>query len=368
MALTARRGLLERIDHELAASAALPGAPPRAIACGIVALAEGAGASVSERLRPDELAVVGDRALHAVAALALARLEQALGANDEREIEQSGAHAIRSWAALAGRTAYLERLAVPVLGARAELAGELTGRIGLEGVASALTLRAREGGEVGPLLRALASADALPAASRSRASSVRLEVLDAILEPVRRSLDDLATRRPSTDELVAAFAAVRSAWRRSGGDVELEVLAVERLPDFAWDLYRERRLPELARVVEEVAEPGTSLAARIERGEALAWAAPCAQVLVFRAELANRFDAQVALAERAFVVCPTLRNARIVLGDFLLTRAERALDLGASRTSAGTSPRDDVERAAALHPELRRLPKVREKLAGRART
>jgi hypothetical protein len=188
-----------------------------------------------------------------------------------------------------------------------------------------------------------------------------------VLEPPRRTLDELATRRPTVDELVLAFRAVRTAWKRCDRDVDLEVLAVERIADFAWDLYRDRRLTELGRVVDEVAELADSLGTRIDRGEALAWAAPCAQVHVFRAELAPRFDAQITLAERAYALCPTLRNARLVLGDFLLTRAERALDRRADRTSAGTSPEDDVVRAATLHPELKRLPSVKKKLEARVR-
>lgn len=334
-----RRHLLERIDRELALAAAIP----------------------------ERLETLSDRELHAMAARERACFAMAAAGQDERALETSARAMIRTWAALGQRRSYVEALAVPIVGVAAPKAHEVATRIGVERVASVLLARARLGQETGALLRALAQAGALGADVSAIARRARLEALDAVADPLRRTLDELATRRPTLDEVVAAFAAVHTAWRHADRDVELEVLAVERLADFAWDLYRDRRLAELGRVVAEVAEPSASLAARIERGDAIAWAAPCAQVLVFRAELATRFDAQLALAERAYAVCPSLRNARLVLGDFLLTRAERALDRGTERTSGDTLPADDVARAASLHPDLKRLAPVREKLARRGR-
>jgi hypothetical protein len=360
-----RRQLLSRIEDELALAAAVPELPPP-LAMRAVAVMEGPGGALADRLRPARHDSVSDRALHAIAALEHARFDVLVAGSDERATETSARALAAAWSALGQRTAYLAEVAAPILGASASAAGAVTSAIGIDRVIDALMERARTGGDLGGLLRGLAAAGAPGTDTARRAARARLDALDLVIDPLRRTLDELATRRPSVDEVVAAFAAVRAAWRRCDRDMELEVLAVERLADFAWDLYRERKLSELARVLEEVTEPASSLASRIELGlEAIAWAAPCAQVLVFRAELAPRFDAQVELAQRAHVVCPTLRNARLVLGDFLLTRAERAIDRNADVTTAGTKPEDDVSRAAELHPDLKRLPAIREKLAKR---
>ena len=347
-------------------SAVLPSLEPAVRARAVVALEGAEAGPLVERLRPIALDEVSDRRLHALAALEAARFAIAITGKDEAAIEASAKSLLRSWASLGQRGHYLAALAAPVLGASTSTAGEVAARIGLERVIAALLERAAGGADLGGLLRAIRAAESIGGEAGRRATRARLEALDLVLDPLRRTLDELATRRPSEGELVAAFAAIRAAWRRCDRDLEIEVLAVERIADFAWDLYRERKFPELARIVEEIVEPSSSLATRVEHeATAIAWAAPCAQVLVFRAELAPRFDAQVELAERAHRVCPTLRNARLVLGDFLLTRAERAIDRNAARTTGGTTPEDDVARAASIQPDLKRLPVVREKLARR---
>jgi len=356
MSRSPRRALLERIARERVVARAMPELPSPWRARAAVAV-EG------DRV-PEAIAGVSDRALHALAAVAGVRLAIALDADEERVVEARARALLRSWLALAERHAYVDRTAAAIAGDVGD-ARRVVARLGVDRLARALDDRAGQGREIGGLLRALAEAsgsELAPIADRARRDAI-----DRFAEPVRRTLDELATRRATTDEICAAFELVLTAWRRCDRDVELEILAVERLGDFAWDLYRERALDDLARLLRIVSEPSASLAARVARGEAVAWAAPCAQVRVFLAELAPSFDAQLALAERAFAVCPTLRNARVVLGDFLLTRAERALDRGAARTSAGTLPDDDVARAASLHPELKRLAVVREKLDRRAR-
>ena len=361
VAESSRRRLLGVVEAEIALAAAAPELAP-ALRRRMAAAIPGAG-PMAERLRPCDASSLDARGLHAIAAVALARLRAAPDDAAPEELETAARASIHTWAALAERESYVRALATRVVGRDEARAGELAARIGLEAVGARLDDAARAGRDVGAWLRALGAGPATAGALSAETARMRMTAIDLVLEPVRRVLDELATRRPSVDELVRAFASARTAWQRLDRDVEVEALVVERLPDFAWDLYRQRAHADLARILAEVAEPSTSLAARIERGEpAIAWAAPCAQALVFRAELAPRFDAQVELAERALRICPSLRNARIVLGDFLLTRAERALDRRVDRTSAGTTPEEDVTRAEGLHPELKRLAIVRAKL------
>jgi hypothetical protein len=343
-----RRALLDRIERERIAERQMPGLPASWRARAAIAAESGQW--------PADLAHAADRELHAIAAATGAAFAEALARGDDRSIEQRGRELIRSWAALATRAAYVERCrhawaseAVP-----ADVA-----QIGVDRVVRALAARASEGADLGALLRALDAA-----APDVRIERARRDAIDVAAAPARAALDELATRRPTIEESIAVFGAMVGTWRRCDRDVELEILAVERLGDFAWDLYRDRPRVELARLVAIVAEPVASLAARVERGEpAIAWAAPCAQALVFQAESAADLDAQITIAERAYAVCPTLRNARIVLADLLLTRAERAIDRGVTRAREGTPPEQDVARAATIHPDLVRLPKVREKLA-----
>lgn len=349
-----RRQLLARVDGEIALRSAAPGLAP--------ALLRRWAPSLGSTPIDAEAPAVDPARMHALAALALARFAGLEAGASSELVEASARASIDRWVALGAQGPYLDALARRMLGRPEPHVAELAMRIGMDAVGSRLEDDVRAGRDAGALLRALDALAATGGPLAGEARRLRMSAVDRAIDPLRRALDELATRRPTTDELVAAFAAARASWRCLDRDVDVEVLVVERLPDFAWDLYRQRANADLARILDEAAEPSSSLAARVERAEALAWAAPCAQVLVFRAELAPRFDAQVELAERALRCCPTLRNARIVLGDFLLTRAERALDRRLDRTSAGTSPEQDVARAAELHPELKRLPIVRGKL------
>lgn len=363
------RVLLERIDQELALRRAAPEVEWEAGAREVFALA----AQPDPRdatLRPADHASLAAPLVHSLAVIESARFVELAEGGDDQAVTESGTNVIRAWAALAEREAYLVALARG-MAAPLTLSAilDVVGRRGVDLVGAALHARVLGGKDLAPLLRALTVATEpgpreLARPLRMLADRARVDGIEALLTPLRSVFDDLGTRAASEAELVAIFTRVHDAWRRSDRDIELEILAVERLPDFAWDFYREKRFKELARVLVPLAEPVTSLAARIERGEsAIAWAAPCAQAIVFRAELADRFDQQLELAERAFTICPSLRNARVVLGDFLITRAERALDRGAERTTQGTLPADDVARAAQLYPELKRLPAVRKRLA-----
>ena len=122
------------------------------------------------------------------------------------------------------------------------------------------------------------------------------------------------------------------------------------------DIFAAPALP-LEEVIEHMA---TSIE---EDPSKLAYAAPCAQMFVFRAEVAPAFDRQVALTERALELCPAHRNARLVLADLLTERAMRSLD-GAMPWSTGDALNTavaDVKRAEELYPQLKRLDKVKQR-------
>ena len=114
----------------------------------------------------------------------------------------------------------------------------------------------------------------------------------------------------------------------------------------------------------------SSHAARIERDSTrLAYAAPCAQMFVFRAEVAQTFDGQVELAERAVALCSTHRNGRLVLADLLIERGLRVLDVAKpwATGDALAKAAKDVRRAAELFPQLKRLPEAKQRLKAMGR-
>ncbi|HEY8430629.1 MAG TPA: hypothetical protein VIL20_19755 [Sandaracinaceae bacterium] len=198
-----------------------------------------------------------------------------------------------------------------------------------------------------------------------RAARARGAAVDDALARIDDALEEARARDASTDELVTLFSDARAIWHWSGRDEQVERFLVERVPPFCWDRYRDKRWNELRWLLAQIEEPVEHLARRIERDASkIAYAAPCAQVFVFRAELATSFDGQLALAERAVAICPTHRNGRLVLADLLVERAMRTLDV-AMPWAAGDAlakAEKDVRRAEELFPLLKRLPEAKQRL------
>lgn len=202
------------------------------------------------------------------------------------------------------------------------------------------------------------------------ASQLRAAAIDDAIGRVDDAFEDASGREASGEELAAILADAAAVWRWSGNDEHVERFLVERVTPFCWDRYRERRWDELRGLLRPIQEPIEHLASRIERDPTrLAYAAPCAQMFVFRAEVAHSFDAQIVLAERAVTLCPTHRNGRLVLADLLIERAMRTLDVAMpwATGDALTKAADDVRRAAELFPGLKRLPEAKQRLKAMGR-
>jgi hypothetical protein len=205
--------------------------------------------------------------------------------------------------------------------------------------------------------------------AQAHARALRGAIVSELVAGLAHDLDELAaggTDRASPTEVEAVLSRARDAWSWAGREVEIAVLVARELPRFAWDVYRERRWDDLRTLLSPIEAMSDDLATHVERDPAmLAYAAQSAQLLVFRAELGPTLDRQLVLAERAFALCPSLRNARLVLGDLLCARAERRLDAPVllRPPDAVLEARRDVERAASIFPDLRRLPALRARLA-----
>jgi hypothetical protein len=156
-------------------------------------------------------------------------------------------------------------------------------------------------------------------------------------------------------------------WQWLGCEREVERQVVIALPTIAWPIYRERQMEVLGEILLPVVPLFTALEARIlqlrEEGDVtteLAYLGPAAQALVFWSETTKDVVAAMDRAERAYALCPTLRNARIVLSHLLCDRAERTLAQGQLWP---THPaKADVIRAREIFPELARLPALMQRV------
>jgi hypothetical protein len=180
-------------------------------------------------------------------------------------------------------------------------------------------------------------------------------------------MDELLARRWSASEAAALFADVAETWSWLDEEPELERHVLTALPDVAWPIYRQRKMRELGELLGPIMPLAWALERRVLRdreGERvdreLPYVAPCAQALVFWAEIPREIELALPRIERAYALCPTLRNARIVLAHVLCDRAEHTLarrDLFPAHP-----PRRDVERAEAVFPELSRLPDLKRRV------
>ncbi len=190
--------------------------------------------------------------------------------------------------------------------------------------------------------------------ARTRAARAREAAIDDAIQRIDHALEEARGRDAPTDELVALLADAVAVWRWADRDEHVERFLIERVTPTCWDRYREKRLDELRGLLRPLEAPVDHLAERVENDPTrLAYAAPCAQMFVFRAEVAPKFDAQLAAAERAVQLCATHRNGRLVLANFLVERGMRALD-GAmpwGRAEALRRAAEDVRRAASLYPD-----------------
>lgn len=300
--------------------------------------------------------------------------------------EHSRVRSIAMWLWLADEGAYLERLAQAVNGGAlaeaevrriaAEIPYDAIAKLGETARAGARELSERARVALVVLRRVGDAAAMADVSERVRLQAERLaarersEAIDDALERVAHALDEASTRDETADELVALFADAAAVWRWSGGDEQVERFIVERVTPFCWAQYREKRWDALSALLWPLREPVERLATRIEREpRQLAYAAPCAQIFVFRAQVAPTFETQLALAERAVALCPTHRNGRLVLADLLVERAMRTLDqaLPWSTGDALAKAAPDVRRAAQLFPQLKRLPAAKERMKAMGR-
>ncbi len=163
----------------------------------------------------------------------------------------------------------------------------------------------------------------------------------------------------------AIFARVQAIWTWSEHDEQVERFAVDEATAIGWSAYRATGWDPLRALVAPLAPLVDRMADRCEADprKHLAYAAKCAQFLVFRGECETVDAARWTLIERALRICPTHRNARVVACNFLCDRAEVLLGAGALfQASAVIAAEQAIARAESLHPQGRRLEAARKRL------
>ncbi len=210
----------------------------------------------------------------------------------------------------------------------------------------------------------LSASEAAPRLARAERLSA-----DAIDEALSPSVGALREAKLSSDPIRATIEPLRriaQVWRWSGFDVAVERCAAEEVEALGWEVYRESRWSELRTLL----EPCMSLLESLERrmlaspGAELAHRAKCAQLLVFRSEADMDPSREWVFAERALAVCPSHRNARLVLAHLACDRAIRRLDRATFLTIAAdlSEAAGLVARAEELFPQGRRMEAARTKL------
>lgn len=288
---------------------------------------------------------------------------------------------IAAWLALGAEKRYLVSLAEAIAGgalppdelARAALEASMDpieelGRIAKEG-AHELTQKSWLA------LAGLASVEAacraadLPRARADaavrRADRLRVDAADEALAPIREALAEAAARGDVQIKAPALFERVALIWRWSGEDEAVEIFAVEQVTPIAWEIQRESRWEDLRRLLAPVIPLSERLAARVEADPTkIAYAAPCAQIYVFRYEMEEDLDKCHSYAERSVKICPTHRNGRLVLASSLCDLAIRIMNYSGWYMTPDTLAKADalVQRAEQLFPTLKRIETVKARL------
>jgi hypothetical protein len=176
-------------------------------------------------------------------------------------------------------------------------------------------------------------------------------VVREVLDEARVMVEPIDPLRAAHEERSAPFHFVLSFASWAGFDAETIVFLLDQAQDQAWELYRARRMSEVRALLMPLVPAINELEARMAREAALfPYRALCAQMFTFLGETEQELRAAIASLERAIAVCPTHRNARLILAGFLLEDAARRL---AALPTIGIFGAGEIRRRGLV--EVRRL-------------
>jgi len=200
---------------------------------------------------------------------------------------------------------------------------------------------------------------------RAAAERGRAAALDAALALVGEELDEANVRGDLTTKGRTILARAIDVWAWSGNDEAVEQFVADRLATIGWELYRAHDWPGLRLTFDPFRPIIESFAQRLEKDPTrIAFAAPCAQMLVFLTDIEAVPARKMELAERAVRLCPSHRNGRLNLASLLLDDAMSAMRNMVIFTRKGEIDRIAalVERAEQLYPQSTELPEAKTML------
>lgn len=277
---------------------------------------------------------------------------------------------LAAWLALVEERAYLAKLEVSVTGgpAKANVIAEV-----IDDLAALADAGARELTEVsqGALLalgrveEAARQADVSPdvaRAARGQASRRRNAAIELSLASIDEGLDEAAAQGALATTGRTLLLRAVPVWSWSGQDEGVEHFVVGKIEKIGWELYRARKWDDLRYLLDPFRPMLDSLARRIERDSSqIAYAAACAEMYMFMAEVERDPTQKLELAERSVRICPTHRNGRLVLASVLCSRAIEAMQKMALVVRKTEVERMEklLERVESLYPKTSDLPEAR---------
>jgi hypothetical protein len=289
---------------------------------------------------------------------------------------------IIAWLALARHERYLRELGEAVVGSalpRADLERTISDvpmwpidELGerARGGARDVTLASRQAvavlRRVGEACRVAGVSSELETRVTRRAQSLLASAIEDAITPLLTAIAETTAKgEPSARagaNLLKRFFAV---WQWSGEDESVEIAAVDEATPLGWSHCRQSRWGDLGILIEPIWPLVDSLTRRIEGDPTkVAYAARCAQMLVFKADTAHTDADILAIAERALRICPSHRNTRLTIAHSLCEQALRLLPGARAPTHQGCATAEAmITRADQLYPSLARLPEAQKRLA-----
>lgn len=199
-----------------------------------------------------------------------------------------------------------------------------------------------------------------------RAETIIHSAIEDSITPVLTVIAETTSKgEPTAAEGAALLRRFVAVWQWSGEDESVEIATIDEATPLGWSHCRQSRWGDLGILIEPIWPMIDSLTKRIEADPTkVAYAARCAQMLVFKADTLRTDDETLAVAERALKICPSHRNTRLTIAHSLCGIALRDLPGSRPATLDGVMKAEPkIKRAESLYPDLARLPEAKKRLA-----
>ena len=329
--------------------------------------------------RPTSLRGLDGKLLHHLAVFHR-RVADAIGPRSAEAAVVLLGRSMAAWFALGEEGSYLRQLTRAVLGASAT--DEACDSAVEEAVLAPMTelgQRAQRGAPSlsAASLTALRALAQVPQAGRLASCKVatqkrmeryadkqRSQAIERALAPITVAMSEATANSTIERAAPRLMARVAAVWRWADRDEHVERYAVDQVTPVAWNIYAEDTDYHRVRALIEPLSPLVDhLAYRIQDDPSrIAYAAPCAQMFVFRSEAATTTAEQRRLAERAVALCPSHRNGRLILANLLCNEVSDRIDRGLLLPADRKRLLALVDRAETLYPRTRGLDELRVRL------